>query len=115
MPGRHSDSGLSVTVISAMPVNAGSVAVLAFPIFPNTRSTSGKVVSNWSCTCNTFVASVIDSPGTVVGIYRIVPSFNGGMNSAPRRVKAGIVSPTATRASNTMSQRTRSAPESIGW
>ena len=46
MPGRHCDSGLRVTVISAIPTKAGSVAVGAFPILPNTRSTSGKVVSN---------------------------------------------------------------------
>ena len=36
MPKRHCASGLSVTVISAMPVNAGSVAVCALPIFPKT-------------------------------------------------------------------------------
>ena len=44
----------------------------------------------------------------------MVPSFSGGMNSAPRRENIGTVNPTTTTASPSVSHRTRSAPERMG-
>ena len=49
--------------------------------------------------CSTWVASPTDIPGGAVGMYRIAPSFRGGMNSLPRRWKAGIVKMIASTAS----------------
>src|SRR5262249_11718188 len=62
----------------------------------------------------TLAASGIDRPGTVVGIYKMVPSFSGGMNSVPRRVKTGIVTNVVATAIPSVSHRTRSAPERRG-
>ena len=41
MPGRHSERGFSITVVSIISTGAGSVAVSARPSLPKTRSTSG--------------------------------------------------------------------------
>ena len=55
-------------VVSIMLRGAGSVAVSARPIFPNTRSTSGKALIIRSVCCNSSRALVMDIPGSVVGI-----------------------------------------------
>ena len=44
IPGRHSDSGFKVMVVSIMDSGAGSVAVSARPTLPKTWWTSG----NWA-------------------------------------------------------------------
>ncbi len=62
---------------------AGSVEVSARPALPKTCSTSGKDRSFWSMICSNRLASVTEKPGKVVGMYRIVPSYSGGMNSDP--------------------------------
>src|SRR5579885_3607544 len=79
----HSDSGLRTTVVSIIVNGAGSVDVSARPALPNTLSTSGNVRRILSCTCKSRAASVTDSPGSVVGIYKTEPSYSGGMNSEP--------------------------------
>ena len=41
MPGRHCSRGLSTIVVFTIPIGELSVAVVARPIVPKTRSTSG--------------------------------------------------------------------------
>ena len=83
MPGRHCSCGLSVTTVSNMESGAGSVGVSDWPALPKTVSTSAICRSKRSWICRILVASPMDIPGTAVGMNRIVPSFNGGMNSFP--------------------------------
>ena len=83
MPGRHSLSGLKVIVVSIMVSGAGSVAVSARPILPNTVSTSGTDLISLSVCCNSSRALPMDRPGRVVGMYIQSPSSSGGMNSLP--------------------------------
>ena len=68
MPGLHSDSGLSVTTVSVIESGAGSVAVFARPIFPNTVLTSGTALSRRSICWSTEAASPSEMPGGAVGI-----------------------------------------------
>lgn len=96
--GRHSLGGFRTTVVSIIENGAGSVEVSARPAFPKTRSTSGNDLRMRSWTCRTRLASVTDRPGKVVGMYRIVPSLRGGMNSCPRRRYAGTVLATMSTA-----------------
>ena len=79
----HSDLGFRLMVVSIIDRGAGSVAVSARPILPNTCATSGKVIRILSVCCNNSLALVIEMPGNVLGIYRISPSSKGGMNSLP--------------------------------
>ncbi len=65
---RHSLSGFKTTLVSAIENGAGSVEVSARPALPNTRSTSGIVLSSRSCTCSQRSASVTEMPGSVVGM-----------------------------------------------
>ena len=95
---RHSDLGLRVTTVSIMDSGAGSVEVSARPIFPSTRSTSGKEPMMRSVICNRLLASVMEIPGMVVGIYMSDPSSRGGMNSEPRSRKTGTVARMSTSA-----------------
>jgi len=74
MPSRHSDSGLSWITVSIMVSGAGSVAVSARPILPNTRSTSGRLAMSRSVCCNSSCALPMESPGSVVGMYIRSPS-----------------------------------------
>ncbi len=83
IPALHWSSGFKVITVSTILRGAGSVAVFARPIFPNTLSTSGNFISILSWMCRILEASVIDIPGTAVGIYSIDPSLSGGMNSEP--------------------------------
>src|SRR5262249_56801214 len=53
-------------------------------------------------------------PGNAVGIYRMVPSLSGGMNSDPSFPYNGTELPAATMASITTSQRRRNAPDTKG-
>lgn len=82
-PGRHSDLGFRVMIVSNISIGAGSVAVMALPDLPNTVSTSGKDLMMRSCTWRSSAALVTDRPGRVVGMYISVPSSNAGMNSLP--------------------------------
>ena len=99
MPGRHSLCGLSWITVSIMVSGAGSVAVSARPILPNTRSTSGCCLISRSVCCNSSCALPIDRPGSVVGMYIRSPSSSSGMNSVPR--------PLAKRASHGVSRKVR--------
>ncbi len=83
IPSRHSSSGFRAMVVSNMARGAGSVAVLARPAFPNTDCTSGKLARMLSCLRMASWAARTLIPGSVMGMYRIVPSFRGGMNSDP--------------------------------
>src|SRR5262249_45007061 len=82
---RHSDSGLSTTVVSTIENGAGSVGEVTRPAFPKTRSASGKERRMRSWIWRMRWASVTDIPGSAVGMYRYAPSLSGGMNSEPRR------------------------------
>ena len=68
MPFRHLDFGCRSTVVSIIVSGAGSVDVSALPIFPKTRSTSGKALSFLSICWTIQPASRFGSPGSVVGI-----------------------------------------------
>ena len=68
MPCRHSFGGLSVTTVSNIDNGAGSVGVSACPALPNTVTASGTFFNCRSCIWRIFVASVIDIPGTAVGM-----------------------------------------------
>src|SRR5258708_3044351 len=81
MPGRHWPGGLKVTTVSNIESGAGSVDDSACPALPKTVWTSGILLSCRFCIWRTFVVSLIDMPGTAVGMKSIVPSFSGGMNS----------------------------------
>ncbi len=83
MPGRHWSRGLSWIMVSIMVSGAGSVAVSARPILPNTRSTSGSCLIRRSVCCNSACALPMESPGSVVGMYIRSPSNSSGMNSEP--------------------------------
>ena len=72
-----------MTLVSIIDNGAGSVAEVVRPTLPNTRSTSGNSISLRSMVCMTCCASPIDMPGSAVGMYRMLPSFSGGMNSLP--------------------------------
>src|ERR1039458_10729907 len=88
---RHSVSGLRTMSVSIMENGAGSVDVSARPALPKTRSTSGTVLMTRSICCSSFSAPVTDKPGKVVGMYRMVPSLRGGINSDPNRKNTGMV------------------------
>ncbi len=83
MPGRHSSRGLNWIVVSIISSGAGSVAVSARPILPNTLCTSGICLIIRSVCCSSSPALPADSPGSAVGMYSRSPSSSGGMNSPP--------------------------------
>ena len=62
-PGRHSERGLSWMKVSIMVSGAGSVAVSARPILPNTVATSGTVRMSLSVCCSSCRALPTDIPG----------------------------------------------------
>jgi hypothetical protein len=68
MPGRHSLCGLSCTTVSTISSGAGSVAVSARPIFPNTLLTSGTVAISLSVCCSSCAALPVEIPGRADGI-----------------------------------------------
>ena len=105
MPGRHWLSGLSVMVVSNMSSPAGSVAVSARPAFPHTCSTSGNHFRMPSWIRRISRARATLTPGSVVGMKRMVPSSSGGMNSLPIRVQGIQVSTSATSAPRSTAQR----------
>ena len=96
MTGRHCSDGLSRTVVSTIVSGAGSVGVSARPTLPNTLSTSGKLFRTRSWTCSCLLASSMEMFGNVIGMYRMSPSFSGGMNSCP----SFLVSATAEMIAN---------------
>src|SRR3990167_5760985 len=100
IPSLHSLSGLSVTTVSTILSGAESVGDSERPILPNTLSTSGNFISILSCIWRILDASVIDIPGTAVGLYRIVTSFSGGMNSEPSLRKGKTVRTSITTDAN---------------
>ena len=83
IPLRHSLRGFKVIVVSNMSRPAGSVAVFALPALPHTCSTSGNDLRMPSCIRRISRARAILTPGSVVGMKRMVPSSSGGMNSEP--------------------------------
>ena len=97
MPSRHSSFGFSWMTVSIMVRGAGSVAVSARPILPNTCLTSGTARIRRSVCCSSSWALPIDRPGRVVGMYIRSPSSSSGMNSEPR--------PSAKRASQGVSRK----------
>src|SRR3974390_2587978 len=56
----------------------------------------------------------MEIPGIVVGIYRIVPSSRGGMNSEPSERKTGIVSMRSTTAVPKTTHLWRNVHETAG-
>ena len=58
----------ATTTSSTIESGAGSVGDSERPIFPNTRSTSGKLRSSRSIIWRTRLASVIEMPGEPVGM-----------------------------------------------
>src|SRR5262245_2476984 len=68
IPFRHSLGGLSATRVSNIDNGAGSVGVSAWPALPKTVIASGIFFSCRSWIWRIFVASVIDIPGTAVGM-----------------------------------------------
>ena len=87
MPGAPLRSrGLSWIVVSIISSGAGSVAVSARPILPNTRFTSGTVLISAIGLLQELGALPGDRPGSAVGMYSRSPSSSGGMNSLPSRV-----------------------------
>ena len=91
----QSSSGCKLMCVSTIASGAGSRAVSARPILPSTTSTSGKSFSRRSCICSVRRASVLEIPGSVVGMARTSPSCSGGMNSLSKRASGTSV---ATRA-----------------
>ena len=67
-----------------------------------------------SWVCSSSAALVTDSPGGVTGMYSSVPSFSSGMNSEPSWRAGQTVAPSATAASRTSSNGTRSTPRISG-
>ena len=112
---RHSFSGFNTTVVSTMLRGAGSVEVSALPTFPKTLSTSGNSLSSLSWIWRYLVASVTEIPGRVIGMYRIVPSLRGGMNSSPRPRKTGTVRAITRRATRMVAYRCLRTKSSAGW
>ena len=68
IPGRHSERGRRVIVVSIIERGAGSVAVSARPTLPKTRSTSGKLAMIRSVCCKSSLAFVTETPGKAVGM-----------------------------------------------
>ena len=83
MPCRHSETGLSMIVVSIMEIGAGSVAESARPSLPTTLSTSGKDESALSWADITRLISGRETLGSVVGMKSMARSFRGGMKSQP--------------------------------
>ena len=100
--------------VSTMDSGAGSVALVERPTLPKTRSTSGNVLSCASILCSTLPASVMDIPGSAVGIKRMLPSFKGGINSLPNCRATGQVSTSDTTATAITGQRNRMQKRIIG-
>lgn len=71
---------------SSIASGAGSVAVRALQAFPTTFSTSGISDMILFVSMSKSLALLSLTSGTVIGIYMILPSSRGGMNSLPIRV-----------------------------
>jgi hypothetical protein len=84
-PGATPFSGFRFTTVSNMSSGAGSVAVVARPALPITLSTSGNARDDGVLPAHDLCACWIDTPGSVMGMKRMVPSSTGGMNSDPSR------------------------------
>ncbi len=68
IPRRHWSGGFKATTVSNIDNGAGSVGVSACPALPNTVTASGIFFNCRSCIWRILVASVIDMPGTAVGM-----------------------------------------------
>ena len=62
----------------------------------------------------TLTASVMPMPGGAVGMYKMAPSFKGGMNSLPSMKKTGTVAAISTRATAMTMNRPRTAARTTG-
>jgi hypothetical protein len=67
-----------------------------------------------SVICSRWLASVIEIPGMVVGMYISDPSSRGGMNSEPRPRKTGTVAMMSTTAPAMTHHLRRSAKAATG-
>ncbi len=114
IPGRHSDGGFRLIVVSTMEIGAQSVAVLARPAFPQTDSTSGKVIRMLSCTFSSRRCWVSETLGRVFGMYMRLPSRRGGMNSLPSPANGMSVNANAATAPTMTSTRARRDQRSTG-
>ena len=65
---RHSSSGLRMTMLSIMPMGAGSSAVSARPTLPTTDSTSGTWAIARSCVLFTSMACESEPCGSSEGM-----------------------------------------------
>ena len=68
IPARHSDFGLNWMVVSTISIGAGSVAVSARPILPETLFTSGTWRIRRSVCCRISAALPAERPGSAVGM-----------------------------------------------
>jgi hypothetical protein len=79
----HSDFGLRVIIVSSIANGAGSVAVKALQAFHTTFSTSYRLDIILFVSISRSLALLSLTLGTVIGIYIILPSSSGGINSEP--------------------------------
>jgi hypothetical protein len=82
---------------------------VARPALPITLSTSGKAAMMAFCRRMISEACWMETPGSVIGMKRRVPSSTGGMNSDPSRWKGTIVTASTATAMPMVSHRLRSA------
>src|SRR6185369_12525816 len=114
VPAGHWSLGLKITVVSAMFVGAGSVAVSARPILPTTISTAGSAAMMRSCWRITWVAVVKEMRGSVIGMKSAVSSSRGGMNSEPIVVAMNRAEANKITATATIANRNRNAQRNTG-
>ena len=114
MPGRHSDSGFRLTIVSVMLTGAGSVEVSARAIFATTAATSGTPAMAAFCFLVIAIAWGSEMAGSVTGMNIRSPSFRGGMNSEPIRGTRTSAPPRTTAATPRVRSRCPSAQPSTG-
>jgi hypothetical protein len=102
-------------VVSIMVRGAGSVAVSARPILPNTVFTSGTVLIMRSDSCRSSAALPGLKPGRVVGMESRSPSSRGGMNSEPSLEKGYNVAASMSAPAKRPDMGKRRAKASNGW
>jgi hypothetical protein len=114
IPGRHSASGLSRTIVSVMFSGAGSVEVSAREIFATTMSTSGTRWIAAFCVLVIWSACASEIAGSVTGMNMRSPSFSGGMNSFPIRGTSEMAPAKTRTAPISVRTRWRSAQPRTG-
>jgi hypothetical protein len=79
----HSDFGFKVIILSNIAKGAGSVAVKALHAFQTTFTTSGTSAIILLDSISKSLALLSLTSGTVIGIYIMLHSSSGGINSEP--------------------------------